>query len=213
MSGWEKLWQDPEMVRMWEGFPPLPEVIAMADRLGAEGRRQVLDVGCGTGRHTLYLAARGFDVTATDNSPKAISVCKENLAKAGLWARLVECDMTELPFADGYFDGVIAAHVIHHTRRATLEQIISLITARLAPGGLFIWATPTTRHRHYGHGIELEPNTWVSPEHEDGIPHHYCTEQEVRELLADYEIETMYEHEYVRDGGTYTHWRILARKR
>ena len=40
----------------------------------ATGR--VLDIGCGTRRHALYLQQKGFDVTGTDNSPGAIRVCK-----------------------------------------------------------------------------------------------------------------------------------------
>lgn len=37
---------------------------------------RVLDVGCGAGRHSLYLQKLGFDVTGIDNSPGAIKVCK-----------------------------------------------------------------------------------------------------------------------------------------
>ena len=37
---------------------------------------KVLDIGCGAGRHSLYLQSRGFDVHAIDNSPLAIEVCK-----------------------------------------------------------------------------------------------------------------------------------------
>ena len=37
---------------------------------------RVLDVGCGAGRHALYLQEKGFDVTGIDNSPGAIKVCK-----------------------------------------------------------------------------------------------------------------------------------------
>lgn len=36
---------------------------------------KVLDVGCGAGRHSLYLQEKGFDVTGIDNSPDAIKVC------------------------------------------------------------------------------------------------------------------------------------------
>ncbi|MCG3221017.1 MAG: methyltransferase domain-containing protein [Candidatus Heimdallarchaeota archaeon] len=37
---------------------------------------KVLDIGCGAGRHSLYLQSRGFDVLAIDNSPLAIKVSK-----------------------------------------------------------------------------------------------------------------------------------------
>src|SRR5262245_27666164 len=37
---------------------------------------RVLDIGCGAGRHSLYLQRKGFVVTAIDNSPGAIEVCK-----------------------------------------------------------------------------------------------------------------------------------------
>jgi len=37
---------------------------------------RVLDIGCGAGRHTLYLQRQGFEVTAVDNSPKAIELCR-----------------------------------------------------------------------------------------------------------------------------------------
>jgi SAM-dependent methyltransferase len=40
----------------------------------AKGR--VLDIGCGAGRHSLYLQQKGFDVTGIDISPGAVKVCK-----------------------------------------------------------------------------------------------------------------------------------------
>jgi SAM-dependent methyltransferase len=46
---------------------------------------RVLDIGCGAGRHSLYLQGEGFDVTGIDNSPLAIKVCRlRGLKKAKL---------------------------------------------------------------------------------------------------------------------------------
>jgi SAM-dependent methyltransferase len=212
-AGWERLWQNPEIAKDWAERPPYPEVIEMAERLQAAGCRRVLDIGCGTGRHVIYLARRGFEVTATDNSPKAVSICKERVAEAGLRADIVESDMAELPFPEDYFAGVVASHVIHHAERKTIERILRLIASRLAAAGLFVWVTPTTHHCNCGRGEEIEPGTWVDPEHEDGLPHHYCSEEEVRELLQPFDIESLNESEHERDGRVYRHWRIIARKK
>lgn len=37
---------------------------------------KILDIGCGAGRHALYLQEKGFDVTGIDNSPGAVEVCR-----------------------------------------------------------------------------------------------------------------------------------------
>ena len=42
---------------------------------------RILDIGCGAGRHALYLQKKGHDVLATDNSPLAIQVCKKRDVK------------------------------------------------------------------------------------------------------------------------------------
>jgi len=213
ITGWQKLWQDPEIAKQWRERPPLPEVVAMADLLEGEGRRRALDIGCGVGRHTIYLASRGFEVTATDNAPAAVHACRRNLEAAGLQAQVLEAEMTEIPFPDAYFDGVVAAQVIHHTDVATLAGIIILIHQKLAAGGLFVWAMPSPRNRDFSKGREVEPGTWVDENRREGpLPHHYCTEQEIRSLLASYDIESLEEklNEYSQ-AATY-HWRVIARK-
>jgi SAM-dependent methyltransferase len=214
MTGWQKLWKDPGVVAMWEQFPPLPQVIEMSDRLAAAGGRRVLDIGCGLGRHTLLLAARGFEVTGTDYSPGALAACRRSLAGAGLTADLLQLDFTEMPFPDGHFDGVVASHVIHHCDGPTLRRILRLVTDKLAPGGWLVWAMPSIRHWRFGTGVETDPGTFVDEQHWEGsVPHHYCREEEVRELLRDYTIESMVEHEFrEQDDRVHWHWRVLARK-
>ena len=54
------------------------------ERLAIErAKGRVLDIGCGAGRHSLYLQQKGFDVTAIDNSLGAIEVCKLRGLKNG----------------------------------------------------------------------------------------------------------------------------------
>lgn len=66
--------------------------------VGRETTRRVLDVACGSGRHTLSFARRGYtDVTGIDLSPTLLDEARENAAKEGLAVRLLEQDMLDIP--------------------------------------------------------------------------------------------------------------------
>lgn len=67
----------------------------------AAGR--ILDVGCGAGRHALYLQQKGFDVTGIDNSPGAIEVCKQRGLKKAFVRPIAEID----EFEPNSFDTII----------------------------------------------------------------------------------------------------------
>ena len=57
-----------------------------------QARGRVLDVGCGAGRHALYLQQKGFDVTGIDNSSGAIRVCKLRGLKKALVRPIEDVD-------------------------------------------------------------------------------------------------------------------------
>lgn len=81
--------------------------------LGTVTGLKVLDVGCGTGRHALRLAAAGAVVTAVDFSEGMLAKARE---KAGAEkVSFVRHDLAErLPFDNGTFDRVLCGLVIDH---------------------------------------------------------------------------------------------------
>jgi SAM-dependent methyltransferase len=69
----------------------------------ALARGRVLDIGCGAGRHSLYLQRKGLDVTAIDSSPGAIEVCRLQGLKKALVHRIEDVDK----FKPDSFDTVL----------------------------------------------------------------------------------------------------------
>src|SRR5579885_2460171 len=59
----------------------------------AKGAR-ILDVGCGTGRHSIELAKRGYEVTGIDLSNGMLSVAKEKASAAGVQVEWIQADAT-----------------------------------------------------------------------------------------------------------------------
>ena len=78
-----------------KGWPPhMRRALALA-------RGRVLDVGCGAGRHSLYLQQKGLEVLGIDNSPLAVRLCRER----GVAAKTLS--ITELSPKHGMFDTIL----------------------------------------------------------------------------------------------------------
>lgn len=95
---------------------------------------RVLDLGAGTGRYALRLAAQGAQVTALDQSEAMLSIARQSATHAGLPIQFLQhkLDVT-LPGALGGFDLVIAALVLCHVEN--LPHVAHEAYRLLCPGG------------------------------------------------------------------------------
>jgi len=59
---------------------------------------KILDIGCGTGRHSTELAKRGYNVTGIDLSDSLLGKAKEKAQKLGVTVSFLKCDARQLPF-------------------------------------------------------------------------------------------------------------------
>jgi SAM-dependent methyltransferase len=115
------------------GFPPgvaerVASLVEQAAGLGSQG--SLLEIGVGTGRLALPLAARGVRVTGVDLSRRMMA---RLLAKRGdLPVEVVWADATLLPFPRGSFDAALAVHVFHLIPRwrEVLGEIARVLPAR-----------------------------------------------------------------------------------
>ena len=86
----------------WDSGVPPPELVTFVET-NRPGRS--LDLGCGTGTNTVYLAQMGWDATGIDFVPRAIATAKRKAAAARVSPRLIVGDVTrleEMGIGDGY---------------------------------------------------------------------------------------------------------------
>lgn len=173
-----------------EPHEDLNSVIESLEQMDA---KQVLDLGCGTGRHTIALARKGFSVFGIDNAPSGLKMTKDGLDKESLHATLVKHEMTEpFPWPDGSFDAVVSVQVIHHADVGSIKKIISEIKRILKTGGMIFITVPKLKNQ--GENFqEIEPNTFIPLDgQEKGLPHHYFTPEELRDFFSDFHIQDIH---------------------
>jgi RimJ/RimL family protein N-acetyltransferase/ubiquinone/menaquinone biosynthesis C-methylase UbiE len=197
---WQKRRQGGEMAwdkifttdgRVFEkAYERITEVVALL-------HRQVLDLGCGSGRHLVYLGGQGFEVYGSDIAPKGLSMTRQWMGEQGLQARLLLADMRQtLPFPEGALDGLVSTQVIHHALRATVLGTIAEIHRVLRVGGV-VFVTVPLRSPPRLEDVpkeQIEPGTFVPLSGDEaGLPHHMFTEESLRKAFeqAGFEINEL----------------------
>jgi ubiquinone/menaquinone biosynthesis C-methylase UbiE len=112
---------DKTRVRLW------PCVISFLDEF--QSNAEILDIGCGNGKYMNY--RDDINIKGIDISTNLIEICK----KKGF--DVIKAPMTDIPFTDNKFDGIICIASYHHLnndddRKKTLNEIYRI----LKPGGI-----------------------------------------------------------------------------
>ena len=102
------------------------------DALGDVRGRAALDLGCGTGRHALWLAAHGAAVTAVDFSAGMLAAAQRKPGAEAI--RFLVHDLTTpLPLSDGAFGVVVSGLLLEHLPE--LGAFFREVRRMLRPGG------------------------------------------------------------------------------
>ena len=102
----------------------------------AQGKR-ALDLGCGDGRHSKFLAQSDFQVTGVDFSDAAIDFCRRRSQREGWDGNFERIDLTEKGALSnlGQFNLIMDWSVMNHIRRCYLQRYIRNIKNALREGG------------------------------------------------------------------------------
>jgi SAM-dependent methyltransferase len=117
----------------WDTGVTPPEVVTLIEG-GAIAPGRALDLGCGTGTNSIYLALHGFGVTGVDYSPKAIATAREKMRRAGVHVEWHVADATRLDFLSEPFDFVLDLGCFHTMDEAERTRYGANL-ARLTRGG------------------------------------------------------------------------------
>lgn len=98
---------------------------------------KALDVACGEGRHALWLAEQGWQVTALDFSSIGLAKAQQIAQKRGLDVRWVEHDVTTPMDNLGVFD--LVSVIFLHTDPRSRELWFAHVRRSVAPGGLLVY--------------------------------------------------------------------------
>lgn len=204
---WNDHWATAEPDSTWR--TPEEDVIAWAGSL-APGAR-ILDLGAGIGRHALWLAGRGFEVTALDAAPEGLA----EIDRVGGVAT-VQGRMHELPFADGFFDHVLSWNVIYHGDEDILLRTIAEIRRVLKVGGSFFGTMLSKRRlpveQSKYSGREIGRNSWVfdAPGTDKIHPHYFCSAAELVALFSGFEVLSLEDREHAKPGSW--HWHLKTER-
>jgi tellurite methyltransferase len=166
------------------GAEPEASLVRFADLLDLS--QPVLDVGCGQGRNTVFLARRGFSVDALDPSRIAVEQIGSLAEKNGLPVRTIHATFQGLGSHDRRYGGILLFGLIPLLSRSEIAELTSCVMSRLESGAfLFITAfgtwDPDFPHRAATWGEE-DKNSFRSP---DGGLRTYLEPGELTALFPD----------------------------
>lgn len=131
---------------LWSGNPLLEYSARVSEELlesSMAGRSRLLELGCGTGRETLRLAAMGKEVVACDVSKASLEVLERKAHERNLQSRIETHELPasklsslESEFPVGTFDGAYSSFALHYERN--LEEVPAPLSRLLKPRAPFL---------------------------------------------------------------------------
>ncbi len=142
LTRWQQFYLDDPAL---QSIPP-SSCAQLAARIFTENKsRIILDLGCGTGRDSLYLTGSGAKVVGLDAAHSGLLLAQKRAGVSQHTSFWVESDSRFLPFPDAAFDGVYCFGLLHEfvgkNAEAAVSQTMDEIHRVLKPSGVAIVAT------------------------------------------------------------------------
>jgi len=134
---WEKIYSEYHLTEIpWHSDKPDQELIDLIENKEIKPHH-VLDVGCGAGTDTIYLASIGCKVTAIDISHEAIKIARERAEKAKVKVNFIADNFMKFDFRDERFDFINDRGCFHHINPPDREKFAVKINDLLRIHGFY----------------------------------------------------------------------------
>jgi len=127
----------------WDSASQIKKNIATLENLfqdeGVPKKGKLLELGCGAGNSTLWLAEKGYDVSGVDISPTAIDWAREKALEKNMKAVFQVGNVVDLKeYSNDFFDIVLDGHCFHCIIGEDRKQFLKNAGRVLKPGGVFL---------------------------------------------------------------------------
>jgi 2-polyprenyl-3-methyl-5-hydroxy-6-metoxy-1,4-benzoquinol methylase len=193
-SEWDEIYRRYPLEELgWELDKPRPILVEVIEK-GLVKKGKALDICCGVGTNTIYLAEKGFEVKGIDISATAVEYAREEARQAKVNVDFRVQDFLDLPFGDEEFDFVFDMGCFHHVKIQDRATFIRGVHRVLKKGGSYML-------------------TCFS--HRNGPAWNHFTKNQLIDLFSDYfELGEFRHYASVEgDGVTRYFYTVLMKKR
>lgn len=163
----------------WNSEIP-PDALVELVKSGTVRPCRAVDLGCGAGNYTRYLAGLGFDMTGIDSSPAAIKIAEEHAKTRGIICRFIVADLLgDMHEMTDRFDFAYDWELLHHIFPEDREIYIKNVYDMLNPGALYLSVCFSEEDPQFG-GTGKYRRTPV------GTTLYFSSESELRSLVSRY---------------------------
>lgn len=199
---------------------PIPCVVTLGNLLSKSKKKQltILDVGCGTGRHILYLHSvlPNAHIVGFDPSEKGIEILRSIVSDEKNISLFIHDMDKPYHFTPNKFDAIVSSLVIHHGYWHEVKKRFDDSVFLLKKGGLLVFACPSTRDPRYNTGTTAKDGTKLNTAQKDGfLPHYFMDRTKLESLFHGFKIISITEikRPMVTAKGTAVNWEVVASKK
>ncbi len=138
-SEWDRYYREYPLEELgWELGRPRPILVEYLQKGLVPKGGKALDLCCGAGTNTIYLAQNGYETTGIDISSTALGMAKNRAEQANADLGFVNASFTDLPFANNQFLLIHDMGCFHHVRVEHRAKFISGVYRVLGEGGFYM---------------------------------------------------------------------------